>query len=286
MNAPTVFASVLLATGAAFGVTLLATPAEPAVLDTTAADAEIAELRDRLAALQQKLDKLAMTPAHAAPASQRTEVPTLSNEQVASAVEAYLTRRRADGAVPADLAGGNAAPADIKSVFEGVVGTRFWDNAEAWRKAHAEGRMDELIGMFETDAEAFPNDIGKQMDLANAYMAYMQMDQTKWEMSMKADGAFDRVLAIDDHHWEARFTKAVSYTFWPEFLGKKNAAISHFQTLVEQQESLPVEQHHAETYLYLGNLLESKDPEQARAMWRRGSTRHPTNEELRKKLGQ
>ena len=146
--------------------------------------------------------------------------------------------------------------------------------------------MEEVLAELEALAKADPQNVDAKMALANGYMAYLQMDQSKWQLSMKADAAFDRVLAIDERHWEARFTKAVSYTFWPEFLGKRKEAVSHFETLVAQQESMPVEAHHAQTYLYLGNLLEAKDPEQARAMWRRGSQRHPEDQALRERLGQ
>ncbi|HEX5051784.1 MAG TPA: hypothetical protein VFZ65_08440, partial [Planctomycetota bacterium] len=125
-----------------------------------------------------------------------------------------------------------------------------------------------------------------QMNLANAYMAYLQMDQSKWQMSMKADAVFDKVLALDNTHWEARFTKAVSYTFYPEFLGKKKEAIAQFETLVAQQELQPAQDHQAETYLYLGNLLEQSDPQRAREVWAKGARRHPNNAELKKKLAQ
>ena len=124
------------------------------------------------------------------------------------------------------------------------------------------------------------------MALASAYMAYLQMDQSKWQLSMKADQAFDKVLGIDERHWEARFTKAMSYTFWPDFLGKKKDALSHFQILVDQQESVPAEDHHAQTYLFLGNLLEDRDSVKAKAMWERGLARHPNNDDLRQRLGQ
>ena len=77
--------------------------------------------------------------------------------------------------------------------------------------------MDEVIAEIEALAKANPNDPQAQMNLAHAYMAYLQMDSSKWDMSMKADKQYDKVLDLDENHWEARFTKAVSYTFWPPF---------------------------------------------------------------------
>jgi tetratricopeptide (TPR) repeat protein len=123
------------------------------------------------------------------------------------------------------------------------------------------------------------------MDLANAYLAYVQLDNSKYEYSIKADGVFDQVLALDENHWEARFTKAMSYTFWPEFLGKKTEAIAHFEHLVNQQDAMPVAEHEAQTYLILGNLLEQREPERAREIWERGLRRHPGSTELAQKLG-
>src|SRR5690606_3681450 len=105
-----------------------------------------------------------------------------------------------------------------------------------WRAAFAAGRMDEVVARYEALAKADPKNVQAKMDLAKACIAYLQMDPTKWQLSSKADKAYDDVLAIDGAHWEARFSKAVSYTFWPEFLGKKKAAAEHFQILVDQQE--------------------------------------------------
>ncbi|HEB52641.1 MAG TPA: hypothetical protein ENI87_05250 [bacterium] len=96
----------------------------------------------------------------------------------------------------------------------------------------------------------------------------------------------DHGLLLDDQHWGARFSKAMSYTFWPEFTGKRGEAIKQFETLVAQQETMPVEEHQAQTYLYLGNMLAERDPERARSIWRKGLRRHPDNAELRARRAQ
>lgn len=289
MHIPTVITSIVLSTAAATTVVVFgSSKSEPAPDPTAAAaQAEVAKLRDRVETMQAEF-ATAIAARSASPASvDRVAVPTLTKEQVKNAVEAYFAENGTDGAKAAlAAAGGEGEPQSIEEFFASVNGTNFWDNSDAWRKAHEEGRMDELIDMFEEAAENDPGNIEAQMALASAYMAYMQLDNTKWQYSMKADQMYDRVLALDDHHWEARFTKAVSYTFYPKFLGKQGEAIQHFETLVQQQESAPIQDHQAQTYLYLGNLLEEKDPKKAREMWQRGMTRHPNNEELRKKLGQ
>lgn len=286
-QAPVVVLSVLLAAAAATGVSFALRPAADAGPNPTEAELlrEIADLKKQAGELQKKCDALANAPAPAtaAPAVERTAA-TLPPEAVAAAVEAYLSKRPG-AAAEHPAAGAGADPSfDVDRAFADLAGTNFWENSAAWKKAFAAGRMDDMIAKFEAAAKANPTDPKVQMQLANAYLAYLQMDQSKWQLSMKADKVFDNVLEQDPNHWEARFTKAVSYTFWPDFLGKKPDAIRNFQTLVDQQETMPVEPHQASTYLYLGNLLERSDPAKAKEIWARGLRRHPDNQELAKKV--
>jgi tetratricopeptide (TPR) repeat protein len=284
--------SALVSAGAAAGVSFALRPAEAPSLQPSIAEVQqsLAKLTDQQQALQQRLDSLAKAPAvGSAPvdASLRSAAAP-SDEQVAAAVDAYL-QRRAQAA-----AAGSGAPAvaadgkptfDLDTDFAALLGNSYWDNPEAWKKAFAAGRIGEVVAKFEALAKAAPNDTKVQMDLANAYLAHYQMDQSKWQLSMKADKVFDKVLALDDKHWEARFTKAMSYTFYPDFLGKKKESIEHFELLVQQQDSMPVEASQAQTYLYLGNLLEARDPQKAREVWQKGARRHPENADLQKRAG-
>lgn len=280
--------SALVSAGAAAGVSFALRPAEAPSLQPAVAELQqsLAKLTEQQQSLQLRLDTLAKAPAvGSAPvdASLRSAAAP-SDAQVAAAVEAYLQRRGAAAGAP-DAAAGGKAGFDLEADFAGLVGKGYWDNTEAWKRAFAAGRMDEVIAKFEALAKAAPNDAKAQMDLANAYLAYLQMDNSKWSLSFKADKVFDKVLALDDKHWEARFTKALSYTFYPDLLGKKKDAITHFELLVEQQESMPVEADHAQTYIYLGNLLEARDPQKAKEVWQKGARRHPDNAELQKRLG-
>ncbi len=99
---------------------------------------------------------------------------------------------------------------------------------------------------------------------------------------MKADEAFDAALARDDHHWDARFSKAVSPSFWPPLFGKQAEAIEHFETLMGQQEALPQQgPKHAQTYLLLGNLYQQQgNNDKALATWNDGTQLFPDNHEL------
>ncbi len=290
MNAlATIAASVVLAAAAAYGVVQATAPAAPVATEGLPELRQaVADLRGENAALRSQLAELANAPhpAQATPVAERSAAP-VSDAQIAAAIEAYLAKRGDAGVLAAAASGtaGKAATFDVATEFELLVGKNFWNNPDAWKRAFAAGRMDEVVKQFEALAKANPNDTTAQMNLANAYLAYVQMDPTKWQNSMKADGVFDKVLALDDNHWEARFTKAVSYTFYPDFLGKKKDAIAQFEKLVEQQASRPAQPYEAQTYLYLGNLLEQRDPAKAREIWQKGAQRHPDSEELRKKLG-
>jgi len=285
MSTPTILSiSLLSGAAAAVAVTLaLRSPGDAPPPPDAELARVVAQLREQQRGLEQQLAALAVLrpEASAAILAERVAVPQLEPAAVAAAVEAYL-RRREGSSTGADVA---EAAFDPQRAYGEMKGSSYWDNPEAWKRAFASGRMDELIAEFEAAAKANPTDSKAQMQLVSAYLAYNQLDQSKWQLSMKADTVLDKVLDLEPTHWQARFTKAVSYTFWPEFLGKKGEAISHFEKLVQQQASMPPEASQAQTYLYLGNLLESRDPARARAIWLQGAARHPENPELQQKRG-
>ncbi len=290
--APLLALAAVLSGAVAFGVTTLTkAPPPPPATDHSAA---LQGILQKLEALQQedKALRQEMVKLHGAPTvgTVRHEAPTLSDEQIAAAVARYFQERGGSGVANAAAGGAGSgsgpAPFDRKAVWTDLRGTNAWENGAAWKKVHDAGQMDELLKEFEAYAEANPNEPKAHMELANAYLAALQFDQTKWPLSQKADAEFDKVLTLDSNHWEARFSKAVSYTFWPDFLGKKKEALQHFETLVEQQKTLPVQPHHAQTYLFLGNLLEQRgNKERAREIWQQGAQRHPDSQELKGKLG-
>jgi len=248
-------------------------------------------LKEELSKLRAEVDELRRAPSpQAAPAAaERTALPTLTDEQIAQALEHYLATHADKLAANAVLAGAPAEGAvDVKGTFASLLkGSRFFEHGDLYKKIFAAGKMDELVAMFEQNAKDSPKDAQAQMDLANAYIAWLQLDPSKGrELGLRTDQQFDKVLALDENHWEARFDKAVSYSFWPKFLGKDKDAIANFERLADQQDKMPVEDSQAQTYLFLGNLFEQRDPAHAREVWQRGLRRHPNNTELQKKLGQ
>jgi len=142
---------------------------------------------------------------------------------------------------------------------------------EAWREAAELGLLDEVLAAFERRAEESPNDARAHADLGAAYLQKLnsvsEMEKGAW--ALRADRSFDAALAIDPAHWEARFTKALSLSYWPAITGKQPESIHQFETLIAQQESSPARPEHAKSYLYLGNLyLGQGKGEKALDVWR------------------
>jgi len=159
---------------------------------------------------------------------------------------------------------------------------------ELWARYTKEGRLDELVALFEERAEADPNDPDVQVDLGGAYLQKVFASGSgplAGQWAMKADSSFEAALALDDQHWDARFSKATSLSFWPPALGKQGEAINQFETLVAQQEQGSKEPRHAQTYLMLGNTYQQiGDAEKALAAWQRGLSLFPDNENLRQQV--
>lgn len=286
MSASAITAAVAASVATALVVTWLARPESPTAPQNSAAmESAQRRLADELAELRARVDAIASAPRPAAadPAPAERTAAAVDSEQIAAAVEAYL-RQRSAGATAPTGAGAKSSRFDLDADFA-LLAKSYFEDPTGWKKAFDAGAMDDVIKKFEALAKAAPNDPKVQMDLANAYLSYLQLDQSKWPLSLKADKVFDDILAMDDRHWEARFTKAMSYTFWPPVMGKQKDAISHFERLVQQQDGMPAEPYHAETYVYLGNLYETRgDSAKARETWSKGARRHPEHQELAKKL--
>ena len=272
-----VLASLAVAAGAAVATSLLARPVAVAEPVHAAGDADVAALRREVEALRQAVATAAAAPA-AADVS-RAPVLTPSEDQIAAAVASYLQRH----GVPA-AGGATSQPFDVESAYAELRETDPWTEKAPWKRVHEAGKWDEVVARFEQRAKERPNDPDAQVELAMAYLARSEHEPQKWQLGIEADKCFDKALAVDAEHWDARFTKAVCYTFWPDFLGKKKEAIGHFETLMKQQEARPSKPEYAQTYLFLGNMYEQRgDSAKAREVWTRGQRLFPNDADLQAK---
>lgn len=286
--------SILAAAGTAFLV-LAVSPsaprhAEPAPIavgpDTRDLARSLDELKRQNAEFQHALDELRM---EVAAKSTPTRVTALDVEAaVARALEARGANplgRSSDAPVT------SAAPkVDTRDLLAKLLAPDMtWDKAQAlWTQAADAGVLKDLVALYEERARQFPNDPKAHTELGKAYLQLTQRAGNGPEAGVwgtKADKEFDKALALDDHDWSARFTKAVSLSFWPPALGKQGEAISHFETLVRQQEELPVQSNFSETYVFLGNMYaQTGEKAKAVATYQQGLTLFPDNAELKKRL--
>ncbi|MBM3985200.1 MAG: hypothetical protein FJ296_05865, partial [Planctomycetes bacterium] len=183
------------------------------------------------------------------------------------------------------------AALDLDDTFEALLDPDLdWDDREAlWKKVREAELTDELIALVEAFAAARPNDPDAQVLLGSSYLEKIYEVGNGPEAGVwatKADKSFDAALALDDHHWDARFSKAVSLSFWPPMFGKQAEAINHFNTLIGQQEAGPSKPSHAQTYMWLGNLyLQQGKNDLAKQTYENGLKNFPGDEGLLKQLG-
>lgn len=281
--------AVVLSTAASYLVVSLAAPrpaaqAAPAHADAelTRVDGELKQVQSGQAELVRKLD--ALESALASRPSGEGRVPIADIE---AAVARALAAQGASG--PATAAAAPAAPAKPKrsaqQALADLEAASSWDDrTRLWKALREEGVFDEVFALYEKRANDNPGDANAQVEFGTACLQKLftvNDGPEKGVWAMKADKAFDNALAIDDHNWAARFTKAVSLSNWPAFMGKQAQAAHQFEVLIEQQKSGPVAPEHAQTYFYLGNMYQSMGKsEQALATWRQGLEIFPGNTQL------
>lgn len=248
------------------------------------------EMSDRLERSEARVAELANRPLLDGGGEAR-----VSADAIAAAVERYLDEHAEHAASAgarsaSEPAGGELAVAAaafdygnaLKSLIDPALSEM--DREELWKQIKDAGKLDEAVAWFEQRAADAPNDPDVQVELGTAYVQKILEAgggplAGKW--AMKADKAWDRALEIDDHHWGARFRKAIGLSFWPPIFGKQNEAISHFETLIAQQEAGAAQPHFVETYKLLGNMyVQAGKADQAAALWKKGLELFPNDPDL------
>jgi len=179
-------------------------------------------------------------------------------------------------------------PDAMRRLIDPLLGDE--EREEIWAKIREEGLVKEAIAALEAEVEGNPDNADLLTELGYAYIQPIFSGEATgpeagtW--SMKSDQTYDRALAIDPEHWDARFSKAVSYSFWPPVFGKQAEAITHFETLIEQQGNRPREDRFVQTYQFLGNLYAQTGKQaEANAIWQKGLAEFPDDAQLKKSLG-
>jgi tetratricopeptide (TPR) repeat protein len=261
-----------------------AAPGEPA--RDAALEAQLADLRRSI----DELRELALASRTvAAPAPDEAAL----RESIEAAVARFLESRPAAAPAGADelspAAAARARERQIADALDELLDPSLTERERErlWAEFTKLGLDDALVAEFEKRAELDPTDPDLKVDLGSAYLRKLFTVGNGPEAGLwanKADAAFDAALAIDEGHWDARFTKAVSLSFWPPIFGKQNEAISHFEKLVVQQQGQASRPDFAQTHLMLGNMYQQiGEKEKALAAWKTGAALFPDDEELRKK---
>lgn len=245
----------------------------------------VAGLREQQTELAREIASLRREAEMETPVAQRIPVGEIE-DIVARALDRRLDPTAVPASAPASDLVAASASFDKDEAFDLLLNGDMSaaEREEYWQKVREAGALEDVIALFEGRAERLSDDPEAQVDLGEAYL------QKIFEVgngplagvwATKADGAFDAALELDDRHWDARFSKAASLSFWPPVFGKQAEAIHHFEILAEQQDTAPRESHHAQTYLLLGNLYQQNGrPEDALAAYRRGLERFPDDSSL------
>ncbi|MEZ5963047.1 MAG: hypothetical protein R3F56_04285 [Planctomycetota bacterium] len=285
-------ASVLASTATAFAVSYFVVPpppssAPPPPADTGALGQRIAELENRVQSLR---DEAAGSLQGGAT---RREVATLDDAAIERAVHAWLERNRGSGELATRLAEADASK-PIETAFDPAATLEAlwkldWETQSQRWSALSKEQRDALVTHLEDLAKANPSDANTQVRLGEAYVQKILAPGTGFMEMAKygqaADRQFTKALELDDHHWDARFNKAMGLAHQPAVLGGRPKAIEHLEILMAQQEQLSPETRHSGVYLILGNLwAEQGNQEKAREIWERGSRRHPSARDLAERL--
>ena len=141
-----------------------------------------------------------------------------------------------------------------------------------------------MVAEFERRAQATPFDSVAHTELGTAYLNKMLTtnggpEAGKW--GAKGGQAYLHALDLDETNWDARFALAQHDTN----ADMRGDALHNLEALVVQQaERTPVAKH-AQSFLWLGNVLMDRgDPQAAMRAWRSGLALFPADESLQERL--
>jgi tetratricopeptide (TPR) repeat protein len=157
-----------------------------------------------------------------------------------------------------------------------------------WAEIRDTGLLDDVVAECERRVAADSKKAYLKTDLGQAYLQKAFVfggTPEAFAWAMKADVAFDGALELDPRHWNARFLKATSLSYWPPSFGKQAEAVRQFEILIEQQSRQPSEPRFAQTHARLGDLYQQLgQAEKAKAAWHSGLVLFPDDTALKNRL--
>lgn len=237
-----------------------------------------------------------------APAGQQTVAPAAETAVAQTASESTAgtpTTPVARSVVPqrGDGASNHAAlsPASPEGIaFAAQIDTlvsphsTYAEKQAAWNELLASGRIQDAIAELTQRAASDPQNAEIASALGQAYLRACGTTQDVHSQAiwaMQADTSFDTALSLDPSNWDARFTKAMAMTYWPDNLNKGPEVISLFNTLIQQQEKQEPQPQFAQTYDLLGQqYAKAGQTDMAQQVWQHGAALYPDNQALQNRL--
>ena len=163
------------------------------------------------------------------------------------------------------------------------------DMDRLWELLPGSGREDEAIAALSAYAKEHPGEADAWYGLGAALTSKLIGGQVSFmeqgTLSAKAEQAFTKALEADEAHFEARYSRAVSYTFWPETFGKGPDAIRDFEVLRERHRGDAGNPAMEDVYVKLGiQYRKAGDAKKAEEALREGLATFPDSAEIRKQL--
>lgn len=293
MNTSTAIAGLALVTAAGVGIltlgsddTALAQRIDALEQSRTQESEQLGKSLDRLSSRLEDIEKRLRESPLVERATAQTPETSANHPPVGDGLVAGESGSRGD-----DLKAEQAAKVEYDALLAQLADptTSFEKSDALWKKLEAMGKLDDALRALEERAKLDPGNTALQLDLATGYLhklygAKSPIDQGLY--ATKMDACYDNVLKLEPENWEARFSKAISYSHWPAITGKPAQAVKQFEQLVKQQETKgDLRPEYASTYSMLGNLyLQQGKIDLAKQMVEKGASLFPENGELKKQL--
>jgi tetratricopeptide (TPR) repeat protein len=223
--------------------------------------------------------------------------PAVDEDDIERAVADWLAARAIDdgaltepASAPPAARVSAAADLSIEQLLEFFDDRASFDEESTlmYEELRKSGRIDEFVAALEARVAAHPDDSALHASLGVAYLQQLfglGATPEAGRVAMQADKSFDRAIELDPRNLQAHFTKAISLSNWPDFMGRTDDAIRHFEAARVLVEEPGAQGSSAELYLFLGNMYQRVgEGDKAAAAWRTGLRFHPTSAALAEQL--